>query len=259
MNILAVGDVVGKSGCEFLRKKLPELKRRYSVDVTIVNGENSAEGNGITPFSADSIFASGADVITGGNHTFRRREIYDVLEQNPFLLRPANFPSSAPGSGLCVVDKGAYKLAVINIMGQAYMSPVLESPFDTADRLIKEAEEENCKIKIVDFHAEATGEKMSLAYYLGGRVTAVLGTHTHVPTADLKIMSGGEAFISDLGMTGPEHSVLGVRPELTVAMMKDKLPVRFLTAEGDCFLCGALLEVDKSSGKTVSARQIIVR
>lgn len=259
MKILAVGDVVGKAGCEFLRKQLPGIKKLRGVDVTVVNGENSAEGNGVTPFSADYIFDSGADVITGGNHTFRRREIYDYFDRSPFLLRPANFPTDAPGGGLCVVDRGSYRAAVINIMGQAYMSPILESPFETADRLIKEADSEGCKIKIVDFHAEATGEKLSLAHYLDGRVTAVLGTHTHVPTADLKIMKNGTAYISDLGMTGPEDSVLGVKPELTVAMMKDKLPVRFLTAEGDCFLCGVLLEADKATGKATSVEQIIIR
>lgn len=259
MKILAVGDVVGKPGCEFLRKKLPALKKRYGIDITVVNGENSAEGNGITPFSADHIFASGADVITGGNHTFRRREIYDYLASSPFCIRPANYPDSAPGCGMCVVDKGSYKAAVISIMGQVYMSPTLESPFDTADRMIKLADRQGCKIKIVDFHAEATGEKLSLAYYLDGRVTALLGTHTHVPTADLRVTKNGTVCISDLGMTGPEDSVLGVKAELTVAMMKDKLPARFLTADGECFLCGTVFEADKASGKALQAEQIIIR
>lgn len=259
MKILAVGDVVGKTGCEFLRKKLPAIKRHYGIDIAVVNGENSAEGNGTTPFSADHIFASGADVITGGNHTFRRREIYDYLASSPFCIRPANFPEGAPGSGMCIVDKGSYKAAVISIMGQVYMSPTLESPFDTADRMIKLADEQDCKIKIVDFHAEATGEKLSLAHYLDGRVTAFFGTHTHVPTADIKVTEKGTAYISDIGMTGPENSVLGVRADLTVAMMKDKLPARFLTADGDCFLCGAVFDVDKASGKAEKAEQIIIR
>ncbi len=259
MKILVIGDVVGKNGCEFLRKKLPSLKKQYNADITVVNGENSAEGNGITPFSADHIFASGADVITGGNHTFRRREIYESLDENPFLLRPANFPSTAYGGGMCIVDKGSFKVAVISIMGQVYMNPILDSPFKEAERLVEKAKDDNCKIIIVDFHAEATGEKKSMGYFLDGKVTAFCGTHTHIQTADAQILPGGTAYITDLGMTGPENSVLGVKSELTLEMMKDKLPVRFFTADGSSILCGCVVTADRSTGLATAIEPIQIK
>lgn len=255
MIVLAIGDVVSSSGCEFLRKRLPALKKQYNADLVVVNGENSADGNGITPYSAQHILDSGADVITGGNHSFRRREIYDTLSSNPFILRPDNFPNSAPGSGYCVVDKGSYLAAVINIQGTVYMD-ALESPFDCADRLVKRAQDDGCKVIIVDFHAEATSEKKAMGYYLEGKVSAVLGTHTHTPTADAQIIGDKTAYITDLGMTGPYNSVLGIRPEQSISLMKDKLPVRFSAAEGECYLCGAVIDIDKATGVAKSIEPI---
>lgn len=247
MKFLMIGDVVGSAGCEKLREQLPLLKRQYSPDFVVVNGENSADGNGIHPVSADHIFQSGADVITGGNHSFRRREIYDRYETDEFLLRPANYPDSAPGSGFCVVDKGRFRAAVISLLGQVYMSAT-GCPFETADRLVGQAKEQGCKVIVVDMHAEATAEKKALAYYLDGKVTAVLGTHTHVQTADATVLPQGSAYISDLGMCGPAHSVLGVRPEQSIALLKDKLPVRFTTADGPCQLDGVVVTVDDKTG-----------
>jgi metallophosphoesterase (TIGR00282 family) len=242
-----IGDVVGSAGCEKLRKHLPELKRKYQIDLTVVNGENSADGNGILPVSADHIFQSGADVITGGNHSFRRREIYDRYEKDEFLLRPANYPDSAPGSGLCIVDKGRFQAGVISLMGEVYLQST-RCPFTLADDLIKKAKDMGCKVILVDIHAEATGEKKALGYYLDGKVTAVVGTHTHVQTADARLLPRSTAYITDVGMCGPFESVLGVKPELSIALMKDKLPVRFETASGDCQMDGVVIRVNPKNG-----------
>lgn len=255
MNILCVGDVVGNAGCAHLRRVLPAVKRQYGVDVCVVNGENAADGNGLTPAAAEHIFQSGADVITGGNHTFRRRELYEALDANPALLRPANYPASAPGRGLCVVDRGRYQVAVVNLMGVVFLEP-LSCPFDTLDALLRDAG--NPKFCIVDFHAEATAEKKALAYYADGRVSAVFGTHTHVPTADEQILPGGTAFLTDVGMTGPIHSVLGVRPEQSIAKMHGKLPVRFSTADGPCRMNAVLISLSDTTGRATAVERLNV-
>lgn len=247
MQVLCVGDVVGNSGCALLRRVLPAVKRHYGVDVCIVNGENSAEGNGITPDSARSLFDSGADVITTGNHVFRRKEIHEALDRQDMLLRPANYPRSAPGHGLCVVDRGRYQVAVVSLMGVVYMEP-LACPFETLDALLEQAGRP--KFCIVDFHAEATAEKKALAFYADGRISALVGTHTHVQTADEQILPAGTGFITDLGMTGPVKSVLGVHPELAIAKMRDKLPVRFANADGPAAMNALLLTLDDKTGKT---------
>lgn len=256
MNILCVGDVVGSRGCELARQVLPALKRQYAVDVCIVNGENAADGNGITPASARSLKDSGADVITGGNHTFRRHEFYPLLDEEPWLLRPANFPAAAPGSGLYTVDRGRYQVTVINLIGTAFMEP-LACPFDTLDALLSKAG--NPKFCVVDFHAEATAEKKALAYYADGRVSALFGTHTHVPTADEQILPAGTGYITDVGMTGPVESVLGIKPELSIAKMHGKLPVRFAAAEGACELQAVLFTLDDKTGRTTAVRRLAVR
>lgn len=253
MKILCVGDVVGSAGCRHLEKVLPAVKRQYGVDVCIVNGENSADGNGITPFSADALFRFGADAITSGNHVFHRREIYELLDRCDGILRPANYPDTAPGCGVFIVDKGRYQVAVISVLGQVYLESVA-CPFETLDKLL--ADSSLPPVRIVDFHAEATAEKKALAYYADGRVSAVLGTHTHVQTADEQILTEGTAFISDIGMTGPVHSVLGIKPELAIEKMKGKLPVRFMVADGECRMDAVLLTVDPISGKTTSIERL---
>ena len=255
MNILCIGDVVGSIGCRHLQTVLPRIKRELAVDVCIVNGENSADGNGITPASAGYIFDAGADVITGGNHTFRRHEFYSLLEENEFLLRPANLPAGTPGRGIAVVDRGRYQVTVINLQGTVYME-ALTSPFESLDAALTEAG--HPKFCIVDFHAEATAEKRCLAAYADGRVSAVFGTHTHVATADEQILSGGTGFITDVGMTGPTDSCLGVRTDLALEKMRTKLPVRFATAEGDCHMDGVLFTLDDKSGKCVAVKRIRV-
>ncbi len=253
MNILCVGDVVGSVGCAYLQQVLPGLKRELAVDVCIVNGENSADGNGILPTSAQAVFEAGADVITGGNHTFRRREICDYLEENPMVLRPANLPAGTPGQGMTVVDRGRYQVTVINLLGTVYMES-LENPFDTLDKLFAEAGYP--RFCVVDFHAEATAEKKGLAFYNDGRLSAVFGTHTHVATADEQILPGGTGFITDVGMTGPALSCLGIKPELAIQKMRTKLPVRFAVADGPCALDAVLFTLDDKTGHTIAVRRI---
>ncbi len=255
MRILTVGDVCGKSGCEFLLKKLPSIKKQYSIDLTIVNGENSAEGNGILPSSAELIFSAGADVITGGNHSVRRREIFETLEENPFIIRPANLPSSLPGKGITIVDLGYSQVAVINILGVVYTES-MNCPFETADNLIDKAKKLGIKNIIVDFHAEATSEKRALGFYLDGRVSCVFGTHTHVQTADEQILPKGTGYITDIGMTGVKQSVLGVDKDIIIQKLKDKLPVKFHNAVGENELNGCIFEIDNSTGLTLSVSRI---
>ncbi len=255
MRILTVGDVCGSIGCEFLLKALPKIKQENKIDLCIVNGENSADGNGITPHSADMLYSAGVDVISGGNHSMRRREIFDRLDSDPFLLRPHNMHTSGVGKGYTEVDLGARRVAVINLVGRVYM-PEAEDPFTSADQLVETAIQNGIKIIMVDFHAEATAEKKALAYYLDGRVSAVFGTHTHVATADEQILPNGTGYISDIGMTGPHNSILGVRPELSIAKIKDNAPVKFELATGKCRLDGCVFEIDNKTGKTVSVERL---
>lgn len=256
MRVLCIGDVVAGVGCRFLRDKLPALKKSMNIDIVICNGENSADGNGIHPTSADYLFQSGVDVITLGNHAFRRREIYSYMEDNSYIVRPANYPSpSTPGSGVCVLDCGRYSIAVINVLGNVFSSNPLNCPFRTLDDILKKLD---TKIVIVDIHAEATSEKRSLGFYLDGRVSAVFGTHTHVRTADCQILPGGTGYITDVGMTGPKDSVLGVRPEITIESLRDKLPIRFEPLQGDCTMDCVVFDIDEKTGKTVFAESITV-
>lgn len=259
MNILAIGDIVGINGCDFLREKLHGIKKLKNIDVVIANGENSANGNGITPTGADHIFASGVDVITTGNHAFRRKEMYDYYDEKEFIVRPANYPdSTTPGKGITIIDKGRVRVAVINIMGTSYMEP-LECPFVTADRLIKKAKDEYANIIVLDFHAEATGEKRAMGYYLDGRISCMFGTHTHVQTADEQILPYGTGYITDVGMTGPYNSVLGVKPEIIISKLKDKLPQRFDWAEGESKLDCVIFTIDEKSGKTTGVERLEIR
>ncbi|MCI8649825.1 MAG: TIGR00282 family metallophosphoesterase [Anaerotruncus sp.] len=239
MNILFLGDVVGQAGCEQVRKELPRLRQKYQAQVVIANGENSAEGNGITPHSAKYLFDSGVDVLTTGNHVLRRREIYGMLEQCNGLLRPANYHPSAPGEGMYFYDSPQFPLCVINLQGRVYIDPAHQSPFDCVDELLKKAP---CKNIIVDFHAEATGEKYALARYLDGRVSAVLGTHTHIQTADEQLLPHGTAYISDVGMCGGRNSILGVLSERVITRMRTGMPIRFVNDPEQIELHGVLLE-----------------
>ncbi len=254
MNILFIGDVVGAAGCEYIRSVLPEKKQLLAADIVIANGENSAEGNGITKQSAQHLFDSGVDVITTGNHAFRRREIYDIFDQNPYLIRPANYTTDkTPGRGYTIIDMGAISVCVINIMGTAYMDS-LRNPFEVIDELLSKI---SSKIIIVDIHAEATAEKLAFGNYLDGRVTAVLGTHTHVQTADEMIFEKGTAYITDVGMTGPVNSCLGIKTEQAIEKFITRMPVRFDTADGPCKMNAVLLEIDRNLGKCTKISRVV--
>ena len=256
MNILCIGDVVGGNGCNFLRSKLSSLKRTYGIDLVIANGENASDGNGITVSSARHLFDSGVDIITLGNHTYRRAEVYDYLDETESILRPYNFPEGAPGHGLVIYDMGIRSVAVINLMGQMYMDNV-DCPFAALDKILKE--NDLPKIRIVDLHAEATGEKRAFAYFADGRVSAVFGTHTHVQTADECILPKGTGYITDVGMTGTIESVLGVKPELVIKKCKTKLPVRFDYEQGECKMDMVLFDIDEKTGLCRGVKRLSVR
>lgn len=253
MNILAIGDVVSAAGCEYLRSVLPSYKKFKGIDLCIANGENSAVGNGITPFSAQYLFGSGVDIITTGNHVYRRREFFDMLDERDDIIRPANFNKSNPGKGFTVVDMGFVKVGIVNLSGMAYMDRC-DNPFAVADEILPKLEE--CRIKLVDFHAEATAEKRAMGFYLDGRVSAVFGTHTHVMTADSQILPNGTAYISDLGMTGVKQSVLGVKKEISIEWLKTGMPARFDPAEGECMMNGCIFEIDNKTGKAISVEPV---
>jgi len=254
VKILAIGDVVGKNGIEFLRLKLKNFRAENNIDFVIANGENSAEGNGILPVCATNLFESGVDVITGGNHSFRRREVFPFLGGNHRLIRPFNYPKgSTPGSGICKILVGNTKIGIINLMGVVYLES-LRSPFEAVDEAIEICKD--CKVKIVDFHAEATAEKRALGYYVDSRVSIMFGTHTHVQTSDEEILPRGTGYITDVGMTGTIESVLGVKKEISIKRMKNKIPIRFENAQGACKMEGIIFEVDENSGKTISLKRL---
>ncbi|ADU22149.1 TIGR00282 family metallophosphoesterase [Ruminococcus albus] len=255
MNLLFIGDVVGCSGTDFLEEQLYKLKREYDIDVTVVNGENSAQGNGITPESFERFMRMGVDVVTTGNHCFRRREMVDLYDSSEFLIRPANFPDGVAGRGVAYIDLCPVKIAVVNLMGTMYME-ALDNPFTEIDEILKSIDTPNI---FVDFHAEATSEKKAMGHYLKGRVTAVLGTHTHVQTADEVILGGHTAYITDVGMTGPELSVLGVDSDIVIEKFRYHKPVKFTESDSACFLNGVVVSFDEKSGKSTNIIRVISR
>lgn len=251
MNVVFIGDVVGEAGRKALSSALPKIKYKYKADIAIVNGENSADGNGIDKTSAEDIFSAGADVITTGNHCFRQRSVNEEFERLDTLLRPANFGDDVPGKGVCVLDFGSCSAAVVNLIGTAFMQPA-DNPFKYADKILKDLD---AKIIIVDFHAEATAEKRAMGYYLSGRTSAVFGTHTHVQTADEEIING-TGYITDAGMVGPHESVLGVRTDIIINKFLTYYPERYVSAKGKCDICGVFAEIDSKSGKCVRIERI---
>lgn len=253
--VLAVGDITGESGVAFLRRHLGRLKQEKGIDFAVVNAENAA-GNGLLPAQAEDIFAAGADVITLGNHTFGKMQIAHFLEENPYILRPANYTGRAPGKGWGVYDCGRVQVGVLNLIGRCDLDFNAENPFTTADRVLKNADKPT--FVLVDLHAQATSEKLAMSYYLDGRVSALWGTHTHVPTADEHVCPKGTGYITDLGMTGPRESVLGIRPEQSVEFFLGGLPGRYRTAEGACKLQGAIFTLDSGTGLCVGVERIEV-
>lgn len=248
MNILCIGDVVGRPGRTVLEESLPKLKEEFSLDCVIVNAENAAGGSGITPRIADQFFRMGCDVITMGDHVWDRPELQEYFEKQPRLIRPENFPEGAPGKGWCIVEVGDnLKVAVVNLLGRVFVKYYTDCPFRRMGAVLEDIQRET-NLVVVDFHAEATSEKIALGWFLDGRVSAVVGTHTHVQTSDEKILPQGTAYITDLGMTGPYDSVIGQVKEKIVKRFVTGMPIRFEVAKNDPLLCGAVIDLDEQTG-----------
>lgn len=256
MKILFIGDIVGKPGRDAVEKLVPQLRRELGLDFVIANAENSSGGSGITSRTAEDLFGSAVDVLTSGDHIWKRPEIFELIRSEPRILRPLNFPETAPGSGWGVFDVplpgGGVKIGVISLLGRVFMD-ALECPFRTVKKAVETIRQQTPVI-VVDIHAEATSEKVALGWFLDGEVSAVLGTHTHVQTADEKVLPRGTAYLSDAGMTGPYESVIGRRIDDVLKRFVTQVPVRFEVAEGDVQLHGAVVDIDEHSGK---ARSIV--
>ncbi len=262
MKILFIGDIFGRPGRNIVRDRLPGLVNDYAVDLIIANGENAAGGFGITGSLAEELFELGIDVITTGNHIWDKREIidyYQAADGNPYsparrLLRPANYAPDLPGWGVYEGVKSDVPYAVVNLQGRVFMA-ANDDPFRVADRLLQEIK---ARVVLVDLHAEATSEKQSMGWYLDGRVTAVVGTHTHIPTADERVLPGGTAYITDVGMTGPYESVIGVQKEQIIARFLSNMPARFEPATGDVRLCAVVVDCDPKTGRATSIERLML-
>jgi len=255
MNILCIGDIVGKPGRDFINKNLQKLKTEYKVDFVIANGENCAHGVGITRNTYDELVYAGVDVITLGNHTWAKKEVIELLEDKKNIIRPANFPSNNPGWGYTIVEHIGKKIAVVNLCGRVYMESY-DCPFAKADEILEKIKD-NADIIIVDFHAEATSEKLALGWYLDGRVTAVFGTHTHVQTSDERLLPKGTGYITDLGMTGPYNSILGVDKDIIIKKFISMMPSKFEVAEGSAVFNAVLLELDENKLTSIKRLNIL--
>jgi metallophosphoesterase (TIGR00282 family) len=256
MNVLMVGDVFGDSGRTAVGKLLPKLRQEHAIDVCVVNVENSAGGFGVTPAMAKQVLEQGADVLTSGNHIWDKKEIVEYITKENLLLRPANFPVGTPGVGYVTVKAGPHRVAVLNLMGRVFMHPI-DCPFRKADEIVPELRKET-PIVLVDMHAEATSESVAMGWYLDGRVSAVVGTHRHVQTADERVLPGGTAYITDLGMTGPTDGVIGVDREIILQRFLTQMPVRFEAAKGPAALHGVVIVVDPETGRASDIRRLRV-
>jgi len=258
MKVIVIGDVVGKPGRKILTAKLKALKEQHEAEFVVANAENAAEGAGVIPKVGDEIISAGVDVMTSGNHIFDKKEVIPYIENQPRLLRPANYAPDAPGRGLWLGSSvSGTQVAVINVQGRIFMPPT-ECPFRTADRLLAEIGN-RAKVIIVDHHAEATSEKLAMGRYLDGRVSIVVGTHTHVQTADDQVLPGGTAYITDLGMTGPYDSIIGVESQLVVTRFLRGLPIRYQTASENPQLHGVVVEIDERTGKAIGIQRLQIK
>ncbi len=256
MNIMMVGDVVGRPGRIAFAEHTGRLKKEKNIDMVVVNGENAAHGKGLTSSTFNALLSGGADVVTSGNHIWDQKDIFNFIDREPFLLRPANYPENTPGKGFCVYPYKAKNIGVINLQGRSFMQP-LDCPFSGVETVLKEISRE-CDIILVDFHAETTSEKIAMAYFLDGRVSAVVGTHTHVQTADERIFPGGTAYITDLGMVGALNSVLGVKPEQVLEKFLTARPTKFEIPDPPCrcIYSALIIKIDDSSNKVVETERI---
>ena len=255
MKILVIGDVTSPSGIEHLKRNLWKFRKQNKIDFCVVNGENASFITGISPELAEILLRGGADCITGGNHTLRNKKAYNFLDDTDSVLRPVNFGDSAPGKGYTILDSNGYRMLVINAMGRVHIDPVLDSPFAHVDRVLR-----NCEgrydFAILDFHAEATGEKMAMGYAYDGKINIVFGTHTHVQTADGQILPRGTGYISDVGMCGESQGILGMDPDVVVERMRTSLPHNFKLASGPCRADGVIFTLDTSSGRVTDVEAV---
>lgn len=252
VKILFIADIIGYPGYRFLEKHLQKIKDDNKIDITIVNGENGQAGKGLSPKIAKSYFDLGINVITTGNHIWNRRQFYPMLDQNPYILRPINYPQGCPGHGSCIYPLfDNIQIGIINLQGRSFMYPI-DCPFQIIDREIEVMKKQGLRIIIVDFHAEATAEKVALGWYLDGKVSCIIGTHTHVQTADEKILPNGSAYITDVGMTGSFDSVIGMEKESAIHRFLTQIPVPYKVAEDDVRCCGIIISVDTRTGKSKS-------
>ena len=256
MNILVIGDVVGKPGVEAVKKYLPNLKMENNIDLTIVNGENSADGMGITKNILNDLHHSGADIITMGNHTWGKKDIFSFIDEEKNLIRPANYAEGLPGHGSTVVEVKGKKVGVIDLIGRVNTGGSYDSPFEVADKEIHRMKSDGVEIIIVEIHAEATAEKVALGYYLKDKINLIYGTHTHVQTADEKIYDTGMGYITDIGMTGPKNSIIGMEPSVALKRFLIQIPERYLCAQGDYMLNGIVATIDEKSDKVSKLTRI---
>jgi 2',3'-cyclic-nucleotide 2'-phosphodiesterase len=258
LRILFIGDIVGSPGRKIVHDRLADILAQRSIDLCIANGENAASGFGITPRLAEELFASGVEVLTGGNHIWDRKEIFEFLPHEPRLLRPANFPNGSPGKGLFIGRaKNGVGYAVLNLQGRTFMTPI-DDPFRAASEQLAKIPPD-VKVILVDMHAEATSEKQAMGWFLDGKATVVLGTHTHVQTADNHVLPGGTAYITDVGMTGPHDSVIGMEKQAIIQRFLDGLPARFSVAEGDIQMNAVLIDADETTGHARSIERLNFR
>lgn len=257
LKILAIGDIVGESGVEKLEKELPKLKEEKNIDFVIVNGENAASGMGINKNNFKGMLRAGANVVTLGNHTWAKRDVFSFINNNQ-IVRPANYSKGLPGKGYGIYECNEKKIAVINLIGRVDMNVLSENPFQTAKRIITKISETVDYI-VIDFHAEATAEKIALGRYLDGEATVIFGTHTHVQTADEQILPNGTGYISDIGMTGPKDSVIGMDVDVSIKRFETTLPERYKLAGGACILNGCIFEIDEQSKNVINVERIFLK
>ena len=257
MRIMLVGDVVGRAGRRAFRTITPRLRAEHRIDVVIVNGENAAGGKGFTRKALDELYAGGADIVTSGNHVWDKKDVFAFVEDEPYLVRPANYPQGTPGRGYCIFPFKAANIAVLNLSGRSFMPP-LDCPFQKADEMLAEIGAQ-ADIIVLDFHAETTSEKLAMGHYLDGRADIVVGTHTHVQTADEKILPGGTAYITDLGMVGPYDSILGVRTEIVIQKFRSGMPVRFEMAEGAAEYAAVIVDIAPDGSRAATIERILLR
>ena len=257
MRILAVGDIVGESGVRKLKSELPRIKNTENIDFVITNGENSAGGMGLNEKNFNDILEAGTDVVTMGNHTWGKKDIFKFIDHKQ-LLRPANYPKGVVGKGLGIYECKDKKIAVMNFMGRVDINILTENPFLLAKEMVDELQEK-VDIIVIDFHAEATAEKIAMARYLDGKVTFIFGTHTHVQTADEQILPNGTGYITDIGMTGPKNSVIGMDAEVSIKRFETTLPEKYKLAEGECILNAVIFDIDETNNKVTDIKRIYIR